>query len=45
MIVAEMATDYDLASDWLNSNASAFIPDNATWARVMKRPYCCAAFL
>ncbi|MFQ4149407.1 DUF6036 family nucleotidyltransferase [Arthrobacter sp. LAPM80] len=30
-IVAEMATDYDLASDWLNSNASAFIPDNASW--------------
>ena len=30
-IVAQMATDYDLASDWLNSNASAFIPDNATW--------------
>jgi Nucleotidyltransferase of unknown function (DUF6036) len=30
-IVAEMATDYDLAPDWLNSNASAFIPDNATW--------------
>ena len=30
-IVAEMATDYDLAIDWLNSNASAFIPDNAIW--------------
>ncbi|MFC8304846.1 DUF6036 family nucleotidyltransferase [Specibacter sp. NPDC057265] len=30
-IVAEMATDYDLASDWLNSNASAFIPEGASW--------------
>ncbi len=29
-IVAEMAADYDLASDWLNSSASAFIPYNAT---------------
>lgn len=26
-----MASDYDLASDWLNSNASAFIPENASW--------------
>ena len=30
-IVAEMATDYDLAPDWLNSSASAFIPNRATW--------------
>lgn len=30
-IVAEMAKDYDLARDWLNSNASAFIPNNAIW--------------
>ena len=30
-VVAEMAIDFDLASDWLNSNASAFIPYNATW--------------
>lgn len=29
-IVAEMAAEYDLASDWLNFNASAFVPDNAT---------------
>ena len=26
-----MATDYDLAPDWLNTNAAAFVPDNATW--------------
>jgi hypothetical protein len=25
-----MATNFDLAPDWLNSNASAFIPYNAT---------------
>lgn len=30
-VVAEMATDYDLASDWRNSNGTAFIPDNASW--------------
>ena len=36
MIVVEMATDYDLAPDWLNSNASAFIPDNATWVTLEK---------
>ena len=30
IIVAEMAEDYDLASDWLNSNASAFIADDET---------------
>ncbi|WP_248760935.1 DUF6036 family nucleotidyltransferase [Pseudarthrobacter sp. SSS035] len=33
-IVAEMAADYDLAPDWLNSNASAFVPDNATWVQL-----------
>jgi hypothetical protein len=26
-----MASDFDLAPDWLNSNAAAFVPDNATW--------------
>lgn len=31
LIAAEMAAEYDLASDWLNSNASAFIPGKATW--------------
>ncbi len=31
-IVAKMATDYDLASGWLNSKASAFTPENAIWA-------------
>ncbi|MEV8148637.1 DUF6036 family nucleotidyltransferase [Arthrobacter sp. NPDC080073] len=30
-VVTEMAADYDLAPDWLNSNAAAFVPDNATW--------------
>lgn len=30
-VVANMAADYDLAPDWLNTNASAFVPDNATW--------------
>ena len=30
-IVADMAADYDLAPDWLNTNAAAFVPDNATW--------------
>ena len=29
-----MAEDYDLAPDWLNSNAAAFVPDNATWVRL-----------
>lgn len=24
-----MAADYDLSPDWLNSNAAAFVPDNA----------------
>jgi hypothetical protein len=27
-VVADMAADYDLAPDWLNTNASAFVPDN-----------------
>ena len=30
-VVADMAADYDLAPDWLNTNASAFVPENATW--------------
>ena len=30
-VVADMATDDDLAPDWLNTNAAAFVPDNATW--------------
>lgn len=30
-IVTEMAADYDIAPEWLNSNASAFVPDNASW--------------
>ncbi|WP_284991706.1 hypothetical protein [Arthrobacter sp. efr-133-TYG-120] len=30
-IVTEMAAEYDLAPDWLNSNAAAFVPDNAAW--------------
>ncbi|WP_427017301.1 helix-turn-helix domain-containing protein [Pseudarthrobacter sp. P1] len=30
-VVAGMASDYDLAPDWFNSNAAAFVPDNATW--------------
>lgn len=29
-----MAEDYDLAPDWLNSNAAAFVPDNATWVNL-----------
>ena len=29
-----MAADYDLAPDWLNTNASAFVPDNATWVNL-----------
>ncbi len=31
-VATEMAADYDLAPDWLNSNAAAFVPDNATWS-------------
>lgn len=30
-VVMEMAAAYDLAPDWLNTNAAAFVPDNATW--------------
>ncbi|MDQ0239495.1 DUF6036 family nucleotidyltransferase [Arthrobacter bambusae] len=33
-VVTEMAEDYDLAPDWLNSNATAFVPDNATWVNL-----------
>lgn len=33
-LVAEVAADYDLAPGWLNSTASAFIPDNATWVQL-----------
>ncbi|BAS12591.1 hypothetical protein AHiyo8_08940 [Arthrobacter sp. Hiyo8] len=33
-VVTEMAEDYDLAPDWLNSNAAAFVPDNATWVNL-----------
>ncbi|MBT2538729.1 DUF6036 family nucleotidyltransferase [Arthrobacter sp. ISL-69] len=33
-IVAEMAAAYDLAPDWFNSNATAFVPDNATWVEL-----------
>ncbi|CAH0199776.1 hypothetical protein SRABI83_01874 [Arthrobacter sp. Bi83] len=29
-----MAVDYDLAPEWLNSNASPFVPDNATWVEL-----------
>ena len=33
-VVADMAADYDLAPDWLNTNASAFVPENATWVDI-----------
>ncbi|MBP2266265.1 hypothetical protein J3A64_001729 [Pseudarthrobacter sp. PvP004] len=33
-VVADMADDYNLALDWLNSNAAAFLPDNATWVEL-----------
>lgn len=33
-VVADMAGDYDLAPDWLNTNASAFVPENATWVEL-----------
>ncbi|MGY2746977.1 DUF6036 family nucleotidyltransferase [Pseudarthrobacter sp. O4] len=33
-VVTEMAADYDLAPEWLNSNAAAFVPDNATWVEL-----------
>ncbi|MBB6402708.1 hypothetical protein HNP00_000005 [Arthrobacter sp. AZCC_0090] len=26
-----MAAEYDLAPDWLNANASAYVPENAIW--------------
>lgn len=29
-VVADMAADYDFAPGWLNTNAAAFVPDNAT---------------
>ena len=33
-VVADMAADYHLAPDWLNTNASAFVPENATWVDI-----------
>jgi hypothetical protein len=30
-VVTDMAADYDLAPGWLNSNATAFLPENAGW--------------
>jgi Nucleotidyltransferase of unknown function (DUF6036) len=33
-VVSDMAAEYDLAPDWLNSNAAAFLPDNATWVEL-----------
>lgn len=33
-LVIEMATEFDLAPDWLNSKATAFIPDKAIWVQV-----------
>lgn len=33
-VVTDMATDYDLAPDWLNSNAAAFLPENAGWVEL-----------
>lgn len=33
-IIIDMAADYDLAPDWLNTNAAAFVPDNATWVQL-----------
>ena len=38
-VVTEMAAAYDLAPDWLNSNAASFAPDNAT-CRPLELPYC-----
>ncbi|WP_426007394.1 DUF6036 family nucleotidyltransferase [Paenarthrobacter sp. NyZ202] len=32
-VVADMAADYDLAPGWLNSNATAFLPENAGWVK------------
>ncbi|MFF1831847.1 DUF6036 family nucleotidyltransferase [Paenarthrobacter sp. NPDC058040] len=31
LVVSEMARDYGLEKDWLNSHSSAFVPDGATW--------------
>ncbi|QSZ54037.1 DUF6036 family nucleotidyltransferase [Paenarthrobacter sp. AT5] len=33
-VVTDMAADYDLAPDWLNSNAAAFVPNNAIWVEL-----------
>ena len=33
-VVSEMAAEYDLATGWLNSNAAAFVPDNAVWVEL-----------
>ena len=33
-VVTEMAAELDLPPDWLNSNASAFVPDKATWVNL-----------
>ncbi|QOT17381.1 DUF6036 family nucleotidyltransferase [Paenarthrobacter sp. YJN-5] len=33
-VVTDMAADYDLAPDWLNSNAAAFLPENAGWVEL-----------
>lgn len=30
-IVTQMAGEYGLAGDWLNSNSAAFVPDGASW--------------
>ncbi|REE03742.1 DUF6036 family nucleotidyltransferase [Citricoccus muralis] len=30
-VVADMAQEYDLPPKWLNSNAAAFLPDEAQW--------------
>ncbi|MCB5275972.1 hypothetical protein BJG92_03527 [Arthrobacter sp. SO5] len=33
-VVTEMAAAYDVAPDWLNSYAAAFVPDHATWVEL-----------
>lgn len=33
-LVTEMAAEFDLAPEWLNSNAAAFVPDKATWVEL-----------
>lgn len=33
-VVADMAADYDVGPDWLNTNAAAFVPENATWVEL-----------